>query len=212
MMVEGGRGSNQGAGSRIHPHAQQDTGRSEDGVQKDEPEAAHGREASLSHTGSECKGLKPFVGKEGDEEGGKALPGALGGHSHSLQETMDGEGKDKDGSLGFGGGRVDAVHVAATDNIVFVTSSMLLIRLKGEILMVLGVVVIVGAVSVMMVMFVGSLLGSRSRVSIGTVGVGQEETIDGEEDEEGDSSKEGAPSEAVGVAFMTFVIGLGSDR
>lgn len=52
--------------SRVHPHTEEDTSRSQESVDKDEPEGVDRGETGLGHTSTEGEGLKPLVGEKRD--------------------------------------------------------------------------------------------------------------------------------------------------
>lgn len=172
-----------------------------------------GGEAGLGDARAQGKGLEPPVGKQGDHEGKEAVPGALGAHPQALQEGVDGEGHDKDKGLGLGGGRVDSVHVAAADDVVLMAGPVLGVGLQGELRVVMRVAVAVVSMMVVMLMVMSVIilvskllcLGHLRRVSIGAVRVRQEETIDGKENQKGDSGEERAPGKAVAVSLVMTV-------
>lgn len=200
--------------SRVHPHPEEDTSRSQESIDKYEPEGVNRGEAGLGDTSTEGECLKPLVGKKRDQEGDETIPGSLGGHTETLQEGMDGEGNDEHKCLGLGRGRINTVHVTASDNIIFVARTVLFITLKGKILVVLGVIMVMRtSVAMFVLVFVMGvviveLLGSRSRMGVVAVGVGQEETVDGKEDEEGDTGRKGSPSKAVAVSVIVVRVGV----
>lgn len=125
---------------------------------------------------------------------------------------MDRKGNDKHKRLSLGRGRIDTVHVAASDNIILVARAVLLVTLKGKIVVVLGVIMVMRTSVPMFVCVFGvviiELLGSRSRMGVVAVGVGQEETVDGKEDEEGDTGRKGSPSKAVTVSVIIVRVGV----
>ena len=101
--------------------------------------------------------------------------------------------------------------MAASDHIILVAGSVLSIRLQGKIFVVLMVIMVMAAATVMTVLMCvsgldGLALGVALGMGVGAVGMGEEEAIDGEKQEERQASREGAPSEAMRMAMVMIIL------